>query len=106
MTIVRGDFGIGDSPNGHLVKDIRNTTRCKTLKVNDVLHEINGINVKEMSHVETVKVLRDCPNDKEIKIVVQRRGNLGCREKKAEGVSITSRCKPSTGVYIHPYHAW
>ena len=81
MTIVRGDMGFGfsvrDSPKGHLVKDILNATRCKILKVNDILHEINGINVKEMSHVKTVKVLRNCPTGKEIKIVVQRRGSLG-----------------------------
>ena len=79
MTIVRGDFGFGfkirDSSEGQFVKEIINTSRCKLLKVNDALHEINGINVKEMAHHKIVWILKGCPTGKEIKIVVQRGGS-------------------------------
>lgn len=79
MHIVRGEMGFGftiaDSPYGQKVKQILNTKRCKILQENDILHEINGINVKEMSHNEIVQVLKDCPEGRETKIVVQRGGN-------------------------------
>ena len=73
-------FSIHGTTDGWEVGGTRNTTyrnivicKCKILKVNDVLHEINGINVKGMSQTEILKVIRECPNDRETKIVVQRR---------------------------------
>ena len=65
-------FSIRGNTDGWKVKKILNTSRCKHLKVNDVLHEINGINVKELSGKEIRKVIKECPTDRETKVIVQR----------------------------------
>ena len=48
--------------------------RCKTLLENDLLHEINNINVRNMTHAQIVQVLKDCPVGTETAIIVQRGG--------------------------------
>jgi len=78
IDIVRGEMGFGftiaDSAYGQKVKQILDKPRCKTLQEGDILQEINGINVKDMSHSEIVQVLKECPRDQESKIVIQRGG--------------------------------
>ncbi|XP_069101311.1 membrane-associated guanylate kinase, WW and PDZ domain-containing protein 1-like isoform X10 [Argopecten irradians] len=85
MNIVRGEMGFGftiaDSHFGQKVKQILDKPRCKTLQEGDILQEINGINVKDMSHSEIVGVLKDCPQGQETKIIVQR-GGLPLKSKK------------------------
>ena len=57
------------------VKQILDKPRCKTLLENDLLHEINNINVRNMTHAQIVQVLKDCPVGTETAIIVQRGGN-------------------------------
>jgi hypothetical protein len=78
MHIVRGEMGFGftiaDSAFGQRVKQILDKPRCKDLQESDILQEINGINVKDMSHGQIVQVLKESPKGVETKIVVQRGG--------------------------------
>ncbi|KAK3103335.1 hypothetical protein FSP39_018567 [Pinctada imbricata] len=78
INIVRGEMGFGftiaDSAYGQKVKQILDKPRCKTLQEGDILQEINHVNVREMSHSEIVQVLKQCPQEMESAIVVQRGG--------------------------------
>lgn len=56
------------------VKQILDKPRCKTLLECDLLQEINGIDVRQMTHAQIVQVLKDCPIGVETQIVVQRGG--------------------------------
>lgn len=83
MHIVRGEMGFGftiaDSAFGQRVKQILDKPRCMDLQESDILQEINGFNVKDMSHSQIVQVLKDCPKGVETKIVVQRGGEFMLR---------------------------
>ena len=76
LRIVKGNEGFGftiaDSSAGQRVKKVVHAARCPGLMEGDVLCEINGINVRAMSHTDIVDVLRDCPVEKPCTMVVQR----------------------------------
>ena len=78
MDIVRGEMGFGftiaDSAYGQKVKQILDKPRCKNLQEGDILMKINNTNVQELSHSSIVQVLKDCPQNVESRIVVQRGG--------------------------------
>ncbi|XP_050413169.2 membrane-associated guanylate kinase, WW and PDZ domain-containing protein 2 isoform X3 [Patella vulgata] len=78
VNIVRGQSGFGftiaDSPYGQRVKQILDRPRCKNLLEGDILHHINEINVRDMTHAEIVGVLKECPVGSDTKIVIQRGG--------------------------------
>ncbi|XP_046353265.1 membrane-associated guanylate kinase, WW and PDZ domain-containing protein 1-like isoform X6 [Haliotis rufescens] len=84
--IVRGSMGFGftiaDSPYGQKVKQILDRPRCKSLMEGDILEEINGIMVREMSHAQIVGVLKDCPVGQPTKIIVQRGGLSSHKNRK------------------------
>ena len=44
----------------------------QTLQEGDILMEINGTSVRQMSHSEVVQVLKDCPRGQEASITIQR----------------------------------
>ncbi|XP_012946329.1 uncharacterized protein LOC106013949 [Aplysia californica] len=76
--IVKGPMGFGftiaDSPYGQRVKQILDQGRCKTLAEGDLLVQINAVNMRALSHQQTVQVLKECPQGQETVIVVQRGG--------------------------------
>ena len=78
IDIVRGETGFGftiaDSAYGQKVKQILDRPRCKNLQEGDLLQEISGVQVKEMSHSQIVQVLKDCPKGVDTRIVIQRGG--------------------------------
>ena len=80
IDIVRGDMGFGftiaDSAYGQKVKQILDRPRCKNLQEGDLLHEINGVQVRDMSHSQIVQVLKECPKGEESRIVIQRGGKV------------------------------
>lgn len=60
VQITKGSMGFGftiaDSAYGQKVKTILDRPRCKNLQEGDILVEINGINMRPMSHGEVVQV--------------------------------------------------
>lgn len=80
IPIVKGPMGFGftiaDSPYGQRVKQILDQSRCKNMAEGDLLILINSVNVSEMPHQQTVQVLKECKQDQETIIVVQRGGKL------------------------------
>lgn len=74
--IVKGDLGFGftitDCAYGQKVKSIIDKQRCQNLLEGDILVEINGRNVRKMSHADIVEVFRDCPIGQKANIVCQR----------------------------------
>ena len=80
IDIVRGEMGFGftiaDSAYGQKVKQILDRPRCKNLQEGDLLQEISGVHVKDMSHSQIVQVLKDCPKGEPTTIVVQRGGKF------------------------------
>lgn len=78
IPIIKGPMGFGftiaDSPYGQRVKQILDQARCKNLAEGDLLVMINSVNVSELPHQQTVQVLKECQQDKETIIVVQRGG--------------------------------
>ncbi|XP_055881306.1 membrane-associated guanylate kinase, WW and PDZ domain-containing protein 1-like isoform X5 [Biomphalaria glabrata] len=78
IPIVKGPMGFGftiaDSPYGQRVKQILDQGRCKTLLEGDLLIQINSVMVRELPHQKTVQVLKECKQDQETMIVVQRGG--------------------------------
>lgn len=79
--IIKGNLGFGftiaDSACGQRVKKILDRQRCKDLMEGDILLEINGISLRNLSHDEVVQVLKNCPHNSEATICVQR----GCPNK-------------------------
>ena len=78
IPIVKGTMGFGftiaDSAYGQKVKQILDRPRCKTLQEGDILVEINGIKVKDLTHADVVEVLKGCPKGDASDIVIQRGG--------------------------------
>lgn len=78
INVVRGEMGFGftiaDSAYGQKVKQILDKPRCKTLLEGDILVEINGNNVRDMSHSQVVQVLKECQRGCDTSIVIQRGG--------------------------------
>jgi len=62
------------------VKKILDRQRCKNLMEGDILVDINNINVRNMTHIEVVQVLKDCQRNQEASVTVQR-GGLGSPSK-------------------------
>jgi hypothetical protein len=60
VQITKGAMGFGftiaDSAYGQKVKTILDRPRCKNLQEGDILVDINGINMRHMSHGEVVQV--------------------------------------------------
>lgn len=81
VSIIKGNLGFGftiaDSACGQRVKKILDRQRCKDLMEGDILLEINGIALQNMSHDDVVQVLKNCPHNSEATISVQR----GCTNK-------------------------
>ena len=79
IPIVKGPMGFGftiaDSPYGQRVKQILDQARCKNLAEGDLLLQINHISVRDLPHQQTVLVLKECQQDQETVVVVQRGGN-------------------------------
>ena len=80
VNIVKGQMGFGftiaDSSHGQKVKQILDRGRCQTLQEGDLLVDINHIRVRDMSHSDVVRVLKDCPTGQAAAIVVQRGGHM------------------------------
>lgn len=78
IPIVKGPMGFGftiaDSPYGQRVKQILDQGRCKNLAEGDLLLQINNISVRDLPHQQTVLVLKECQQDQETVVVVQRGG--------------------------------
>lgn len=78
VQITKGAMGFGftiaDSAYGQKVKTILDRPRCKNLQEGDILVDINGINMRVLSHAEVVQVLKDCAWGREASITVQRGG--------------------------------
>lgn len=78
VKIVKGTMGFGftiaDSVYGQKVKQILDKQRCQYLLEGDVLLEINQYKVKDMSHNDVVKVLKECPTGTASDIIIQRGG--------------------------------
>ncbi len=76
VPITKGGMGFGftiaDSAFGQKVKKILDRPRCKTLQEGDVLLDINGKSVRNMSHSEVVQVLKECSRGAEANITIQR----------------------------------
>lgn len=83
VNIIKGNLGFGftiaDSACGQRVKKILDRQRCKDLMEGDILIEINGISLQNMSHDDVVQVLKNCPHNSEATICVQR----GCTNKSS-----------------------
>jgi atrophin-1 interacting protein 3 (BAI1-associated protein 1) len=62
------------------VKKILDRQRCKNLMESDILVDINNINVRNMTHIEVVQVLKDCQRNLEATVTVQR-GGMGSPAK-------------------------
>ena len=67
-------FTIADSAYGQKVKQILDRERCLNLIEGDILVEINSTRVKDMTHADVVRVLKECPKGQASLIVVQRGG--------------------------------
>lgn len=78
IPIVKGPMGFGftiaDSPYGQRVKQILDPGRCKNLIEGDLLVLINSVNVRDLPHQQTVQFLKECKQEQETVIVVQRGG--------------------------------
>ncbi|KAK2704383.1 membrane-associated guanylate kinase, WW and PDZ domain-containing protein 1-like isoform X2 [Artemia franciscana] len=86
VRINKGDLGFGftiaDSANGQKVKKILDRPRCKNLQEGDILVDINGIDMRPLSHSEVVQLLKDCPKGQDATITVQRGGVNSPRKNK------------------------
>ncbi|XP_032239882.2 membrane-associated guanylate kinase, WW and PDZ domain-containing protein 1 isoform X2 [Nematostella vectensis] len=78
VRIVKGPMGFGftiaDSPYGQKIKQILDAQRCENLMEGDLLMELNGYNLRNYSHTETVDMLKNCPKGREAVILIQRGG--------------------------------
>ncbi|ELU17710.1 hypothetical protein CAPTEDRAFT_146207 [Capitella teleta] len=76
MQIVKGAMGFGftiaDSMHGQRVKQILDSQRCQRLQEGDLLVTINETNVRDLSHLEVVDVLKGCSRGQAASITVQR----------------------------------
>lgn len=77
--IVKGPKGFGftiadDSQMNHQkVKQILDKERCCNLQENDILLEINGVDLRNLSHNQVVEVLKECVRGQETIIKLKRR---------------------------------
>jgi atrophin-1 interacting protein 3 (BAI1-associated protein 1) len=77
--IVKGNKGFGftiadDSHQRHQrVKQILDRERCINLIENDILLEINGVGLRDLSHNQVVDILKECLPGQEIIIKLKRR---------------------------------
>ena len=77
--IVKGfkGFGFTIADDAHMnhqkVKQILDKERCCNLSENDILLEINGIDLKSLSHNQVVEVLKECVIGQETIIRLKRR---------------------------------
>ena len=98
--IVKGPMGFGftiaDSPYGQRVKQILDQGRCKNLAEGDLLVQINSTNMRQLSHSQTVQVLKECAQGQETIITVQR-GGIPPPGKKGKHLKTVS---PSQRLFI------
>lgn len=67
-------FTITESPHGQRVKKISDKARCKELQEGDLLLEVNGMDVRSMTHAELVDHLKHCIQHRQTVVTVQRGG--------------------------------
>ncbi|XP_054158773.1 membrane-associated guanylate kinase, WW and PDZ domain-containing protein 2-like [Oppia nitens] len=65
-------FTICDAQLGQKVKKILDVDRSHDLKQGDILMSINSINLSEMSHLEVVEALKQCPVGQSAILMVKR----------------------------------
>ncbi|EDO42539.1 predicted protein, partial [Nematostella vectensis] len=86
VRIVKGPMGFGftiaDSPYGQKIKQILDAQRCENLMEGDLLMELNGYNLRNYSHTETVDMLKNCPKGREAVILIQRGGRCNYSWRK------------------------
>jgi atrophin-1 interacting protein 3 (BAI1-associated protein 1) len=78
VSIVKGPMGFGftiadDAVNSQQkVKQILDRERCVHLLENDILCEINGIQLSNLTHNQIVEVLKECPKGKDTFLKLKR----------------------------------
>ena len=77
VTLTKGvqgfGFTISDAHSGQKVKKILDVERCGSLKQGDILMSINGVDLSDMSHLEVVDALKQCPIDESAVLMVKRK---------------------------------
>uniref|UniRef100_T1JEL2 Membrane-associated guanylate kinase, WW and PDZ domain-containing protein 1 n=1 Tax=Strigamia maritima TaxID=126957 RepID=T1JEL2_STRMM len=98
VRITKGNNGFGftiaDSAYGQKVKKILDQTRCQNLLEGDILVAINNHHVKDMQHSDVVQVLKNCPQNLEATISIQRgsgASNSKMTKSNSEIESMTSK---------------
>uniref|UniRef100_A0A0N4Z4Z0 Membrane-associated guanylate kinase, WW and PDZ domain-containing protein 2 n=1 Tax=Parastrongyloides trichosuri TaxID=131310 RepID=A0A0N4Z4Z0_PARTI len=65
-------FTIGDSVGGHQVKSIIHPLQCQNLQEKDIILEIDGIKVHNVSHEDIIHTLHDFPPNSIVTLLVKR----------------------------------
>ena len=77
VTLTKGvqgfGFTISDAHSGQKVKKILDIDRCGALRQGDILMSINGCDLSDMSHLEVVDALKQCPIDESAVLMVKRK---------------------------------
>ncbi|CAG2168782.1 unnamed protein product, partial [Oppiella nova] len=77
VTLTKGiqgfGFTISDAHSGQKVKKILDVDRCGALRQGDILMSINGCDLSDMSHLEVVDALKQCPIDESAVLMVKRK---------------------------------
>jgi C-terminal processing protease CtpA/Prc len=75
-SITKGQYGFGftiaETAQGQKIKQIMDQGRCVHLRELDLLVQVNGQDVRNCSHGEVVSLLKQCPKDERVTIVVER----------------------------------
>ena len=75
-SITKGQYGFGftiaETAQGQKIKQIMDQGRCVHLRELDLLVQINGQDVRNCSHGEVVSLLKQCPKDDKVTVVVER----------------------------------
>ncbi|XP_017466795.1 PREDICTED: membrane-associated guanylate kinase, WW and PDZ domain-containing protein 1-like isoform X2 [Rhagoletis zephyria] len=104
FAIVKGSMGFGftiaDSAYGQKVKKILDYNSCTQLQEGDVLFEINGVDVRQQSHLEVVQILKDCSKTEPTNVKIQRGGpsNNSARASPSGAIysTVTSNPPPTS----------
>ncbi len=76
IDIMKGPMGFGfriaGSAYGQIVTQIQDRAQCKMLREGDILIEINHIKLNNKTHADVVGVMKSCPCDVPVKVLVKR----------------------------------